>query len=341
MSKIICDVCGTQYPESAEQCPICGRIRPAGRKTPSDDFVMESRDEESYTRVKGGRFSKSHVRKRNQDTPRYEMQQSKGHVKARDTYEEEFQERPPKGKPDAIINILLVVVILALLAVSAYIFMQFFLPNLMARETEPPTEPPVAASTAPATQEPTEYKNPCTALNIVDTEIRLEDEGQMYLLNVAVTPVDTTDTLSFASSDDSVVTVNEEGRLTAVGEGTADVTITCGEQTLLCVVTCQFTEPTDAPATEEPTQAPTEPPLKDVKLSVKTNDVTFKVKGQQATFKLTCGLKNNEVQWRSEDESIVKVDEEGVATAVGNGTTNVVVKYGDQELKIIVRCKLS
>ena len=163
----------------------------------------------------------------------------------------------------------------------------------------------------------------------------------MYLLNVAVTPVDTTDTLSFASSDDSVVTVNEEGRLTAVGEGTADVTITCGEQTLLCVVTCQFTEPTDAPATEEPTQAPTEPPLKDVKLSVKTNDVTFKVKGQQATFKLTCGLKNNEVQWRSEDESIVKVDEEGVATAVGNGTTNVVVKYGDQELKIIVRCKLS
>ena len=78
-----------------------------------------------------------------------------------------------------------------------------------------------------------------------------------------------------------------------------------------------------------------------MKLSVKTNDVTFKVKGQQATFKLTCGLKNNEVQWRSEDESIVKVDEEGVATAVGNGTTNVVVKYGDQELKIIVRCKLS
>ena len=37
----------------------------------------------------------------------------------------------------------------------------------------------------------------------------------------------------------------------------------------------------------------------------------------------------------------MKVDEEGVATAVGNGTTNVVVKYGDQELKIIVRCKLS
>ena len=24
MSKIICDVCGTRYPDSAGQCPICG-----------------------------------------------------------------------------------------------------------------------------------------------------------------------------------------------------------------------------------------------------------------------------------------------------------------------------
>ena len=27
MSKIICDVCGTSYPESANQCPICGCVR--------------------------------------------------------------------------------------------------------------------------------------------------------------------------------------------------------------------------------------------------------------------------------------------------------------------------
>ena len=24
MSKVICDVCGTTYPETAQQCPICG-----------------------------------------------------------------------------------------------------------------------------------------------------------------------------------------------------------------------------------------------------------------------------------------------------------------------------
>ena len=29
MSKIICDVCGTTYPDSATQCPICGCVRSA------------------------------------------------------------------------------------------------------------------------------------------------------------------------------------------------------------------------------------------------------------------------------------------------------------------------
>ena len=24
MNKVICDICGTSYPENAEQCPICG-----------------------------------------------------------------------------------------------------------------------------------------------------------------------------------------------------------------------------------------------------------------------------------------------------------------------------
>ena len=28
MSKIICDICGTSYPETAKQCPICGCVRP-------------------------------------------------------------------------------------------------------------------------------------------------------------------------------------------------------------------------------------------------------------------------------------------------------------------------
>ena len=29
MSKVFCDVCGTAFPENAEQCPICGNQKPA------------------------------------------------------------------------------------------------------------------------------------------------------------------------------------------------------------------------------------------------------------------------------------------------------------------------
>ena len=64
MSKIICDVCGTRYPETAEQCPICGHIRTAAGRTAEDVFVMDDALGETRQKVRGGRFSKSNVKKR-------------------------------------------------------------------------------------------------------------------------------------------------------------------------------------------------------------------------------------------------------------------------------------
>ena len=61
MSKIICEVCGTSYPETANQCPICGCVRPADATSVETDTAVET----GYTYVKGGRFSKANVRKRN------------------------------------------------------------------------------------------------------------------------------------------------------------------------------------------------------------------------------------------------------------------------------------
>ena len=64
MSKIICDICGTSYPETAEQCPICGTARPVDiQGIIPDDEPAEPRS--GYTYVKGGRFSKANVKKRN------------------------------------------------------------------------------------------------------------------------------------------------------------------------------------------------------------------------------------------------------------------------------------
>lgn len=338
MSKIICDVCGTRYPESAEQCPICGKIRATGGKTAADSFVMDEAQPQSQAYVRGGRFSKSNVRKRNQNLSRYEADEKKGKSMPTQTMEEYEENEPNKGS-NTILNILLVIVIVALLAVSGYIFKEYILPNVLTEETAPSTEAVTEEPTEPTeTEEPT---IPCTSLDLSDTVVLLEEEGQFWLLNVAVLPEDTTDEVVYTSSDETVATVNAEGRITAVGQGDTVITVTCGDQMLECAVVCSFdideTEPEETQPEE--TTAPTEP-LKDVTLSVKNTDVTFKVKGQQATFKLTCDLENTEVQWISEDESIVTVDENGIATAVGKGTTNVIVKYGEQEVTIIVRCRL-
>ena len=70
MSKIICDVCGTSYPETATQCPICGCVRSSDSVAVAGDAGdVVAKKPSSYVYVKGGRFSKSNVKKRNAGMP--------------------------------------------------------------------------------------------------------------------------------------------------------------------------------------------------------------------------------------------------------------------------------
>lgn len=335
MSKIICDVCGTQYPESAEACPICGRVRVTGGKTAADDILMdEAQAGTSRSKVRGGRFSKANVRKRNRNVPRYENPQENPRGKKRPEPEEEYTEPERQNGSNRLLNILLVVVIVALLVVTGYIFVEFFLPNVLLPEETIPTETVPATTAAPTeTEEPTV---PCVGLELTDGEeyVELTEEGQSWLLNIAVSPEDTTDVLNYISSNEDVVAVNSEGRITAVSEGEAVVTAYCGDVSLDVYVSCVFTpaETETVPPTEEPTE-----PLKDVTLKVNLTDISFNAKGQGYTFKVD-GLTNQEVKWTSEDESIVTIDEDGKAISVGAGRTNIICQYGDQTVTIIVRC---
>lgn len=364
MSKIICDVCGTRYPDSSNQCPICGCIRNAEQKevevvAPEEEMVMETR-----TAVRGGRFSKANVRKRNMNQPVYEEPAVSAPTPTPDAQEaydaEEEFEAGSRRKGNVILNILLVLVIAALLVVSAYIFLQYFMPNLLSdrlpQSATEATEMTEAAVTDAPTEAPTEALQteapeiPCQQLVMEVTDVTLHEAGEMFLLNVQVLPADCTDTVMYISSNEEVATVNEEGRVTAVGEGSVVISIFCGEQQTEFHVVCDFAEEeaTEAPAegeTEAPAEGETEAPveeteaaLKDVTLSVKTADMTFKTKGQQSTIKLTCDLTNQEVTWSSENESIATVDKDGIITRVGAGTTTIIGKYGEQTVEIIVRC---
>lgn len=349
MSKIICDVCGTKYPDSADRCPICGCVPAVEEK--NDPRAMQYEDEQPVAapgRVRGGRFSASNVRKRNQSANEleYEAYPEPPRRKEREEEDEEVYEAvDPQKRTNLILNILLVIVILALLAVSAYIFTEYFMPNIMDTETVPPaeetvmTEEPTDAPTEAPTEEPT---IPCTDLVLEETLVELNGEGQMRLLNVTVTPMDTTDMLTYTSSDESVVTVNEEGRMTAVSEGIATITVSCGNVQVECDVVCVFngeTEPdegdntgsTEATEPAEPTE-----PLKDVTLKLNYEDLTFKAPNLGAKLKVT-GLSADEVEWISDDPDIATV-EDGQVISVGSGSTYIRVRYGEQEVSCLIRC---
>lgn len=337
MSKIICDICGTSYPETADQCPICGSAKDISLSL--TDELLEEETASASNRAKGGRFAASNVRKRN--TRRYEEPEDEDYDDDDDEdededYEDDYDE-DDEPKSNAPLVVLLVVVIAALLVVTSFIFVKYFLPNMMPEETTVPTT--VAETTLP--EETTEPTIPCTSLAMTSGgDVLLEQEGQNWLLNVMVMPEDTTDQLVYASSDESVVTVAEDGTLTAVGEGEAVITVTCGSQSLECNVVCSFVEETTAPTETEPeeTTEPTEP-LKDIKLRViYWSDLTFDGPNQGFTFVLD-GLENTEVKWTSENENIVTVDENGFVISVGSGQTKIICEYGDQKIEIPVNCR--
>ena len=344
MGKIICDICGTAFFDTEAECPICGCAKDLSAASLVDELMEEELNIAASAAVRPERPKKTPVFQEDAfDDDDYDDDE--------DEDEDDDEDDGDAHKSNAGLVIALVLVVLMLIAVSAFILVKYFLPNVMGPET---TAPATVETTEEPTVETTELRIPCESLALTSGgEIVLEEEGANWLINVMALPENTTDALVYASSDESVVIVNEQGKLTAVGEGTAVITITCGEQEMKCTVTCDFTvettaptEPSEPTAPSEPseptepeeTEAPTEP-LKDIDLAkaISYTELTFNGPNQGYTFKIN-GLKNSEVKWSSEDESIVTVDENGKVLNKGKGTTYIVVKYGDQEVKVKINC---
>ena len=273
MSKIICDVCGSRYPDTSAQCPICGCVNNKAVKAPEEPREPAVQvDFPERTSTPGGRFSKANVSKRNQGktfteepAPRAKQMkpQTKPQVQEDYDFEEEFEEESGK-KRGGFVNVLLVILIIALLGVCAYLFVQFFMPSFFGSDPIiAPTEPVVAATEAP-TEAPAPTLPPmipCEKLVLEEKTITLLEAGQVQQLNIEVKPENSTDGLIYISSNEEVATVDEQGNVTAVGEGSVVITAFCGAQQLECNVICNFsgvpvTEPVTEPAAEPGEAAP-------------------------------------------------------------------------------------
>lgn len=328
MSKIICDVCGTSYPETATHCPICGCVRAGDARAVSGDIGEQEVQNNNYTYVKGGRFSKSNVKRRS-------VQPGSG--------EDSVQEQKPSGKgKDTGIIVAVILLLLAIVAVVIFIAMRFFAPA--APNGDSATNTTTTAPVTSETSESTVLEIPCVNVTVSKTTIEFEKAEAALLLNVTTDPVDTTDLVVFASTDEKVATVTADGKVTAVGPGQAIITITCGQAAAECRVVCNF-EAVNSTDETEPSSEATEPstPVEDtLKMNwyytladnPEVGDVTL-TKGEKWTAYLDGEgkVKSSQIAFSTSDASIIIIDNTGVATAVGVGEAYVYAQYNGQTLK--------
>lgn len=375
MNKVICDICGTAYPDTAPKCPICGYAKVAAETTAAG---AERRSTEGgYSAVKGGRFSKQNVRKRTTGT----------------TADRASRSQKDEGGNTGLILVVIFLAI-AIIAVVAFICVKMFGGNDVGT-----TQPPATVQVTQPTTQPTDPTVPtvsdgiaCTGIQLSNKTIEFINVGDTWTIQVNATPANTTDEVVFESSNPEIVSVDKTGLLTAVGSGEATITVKCGTITETCVIKCSFempsvppTEPTVDPSA--PTEATTNAPTNSATTptgqgttnpTTSTNATTgattpttaptvpttpvnpnftfaFNTKWKDETsgkwdtsileqgktwkaYKNDLSVDPGAITWTCDDTSVCTV-ENGIVTAVAPGKTEIHATYGGKTYTCIVRCK--
>lgn len=142
--------------------------------------------------------------------------------------------------------------------------------------------------------------------------------GETYQLTTTYAPVNAVaPTITWKSSDAKVATVDANGLVTAVGDGTATITAeTDNGKTASRKITVSSVDVKAESVT--PTADKTELLLKE------TAQITYTYAPENVT---NVEEKKKNVTYKSSDEEVLTVDETGKVTAVGNGTATVTVTF--------------
>ena len=157
---------------------------------------------------------------------------------------------------------------------------------------------------------------PVTGIKVSPDTLTLNRKDETAQLTAEVIPSYADNTrVTWKSSDESVVTVDEKGKVTAVGNGTATITVTSvsGNYTATVAVTVKI-------------------PVEIEKISIEAEKETLTKLGESTELKVKIEPENADAQkliWKSGDEMIAAVDENGKVTAIGNGTAIITVTTED------------
>ena len=155
-------------------------------------------------------------------------------------------------------------------------------------------------------------------LNVNDTE----------QLELILTPSNgRVDSKVFTSSNTSVVMVDSNGLVTAVGEGTATIEVNVNNGAFVKTITVKVIDGSSPYGTYPPIFTPS--PSGILAQSIKIKNAVDKIevgKTAQLDYEITpTGVTDNTVTWVSFDNTIATVDANGVITGVAVGQTKIVV----------------
>ena len=161
-----------------------------------------------------------------------------------------------------------------------------------------------------------------SSLEFANPQIELTAQGQTHPLSVLADPAELEYMLSYTTDDPAIATVDENGVVTAVGRGSATITVTDGVLSTTCTVVCDW-EPVWQPA-----------------------DLTF-VTGENGKYEATYPINHNggkvtlyngnipaeQISFSSSSPSIATVDKNGVVTLRAMGHVVITAAYNGWSIK--------
>lgn len=152
------------------------------------------------------------------------------------------------------------------------------------------------------------------------------------------------------NSDPAVLTVSEDGKVTAVAEGSAVITVTCGDESAVCAVTVKENVESDDPVENDNPTPPVNTKVDLSKIGIKVplygtslskiEDGKFDVslsKGE--SFGLEVTGTDVKPSWSVANSSIATVASDGTIKGITSGETTITAKLGDVSVSVVVRVK--
>ena len=345
---LICDICGTSYADTEEKCPTCGYARAFEVET----FYSE-RPVVPHVKVRGGRYSKKNVQKRLQELAENGLQQPDVQL---------VEDLEPVNLDDIAVE-----------ETGAEETPVVQIPNLDETVEEIREEPQEEPAEEPVQEEPVEeaqeeaeetveevqeevVEEAFPADSILDTiEFPGEEESQEAPQEQEEAPVEAseeeTETEDTAAEEETEILEEDifEAPVEQKKKGNLWLNLALGFASVVFALSALYLVVTYAvPAVKEmlpvadptvvATEAPTtEPTEAEEVLTLNYTTLTFSQPDETNKI-FAVGIADQEIIWSTDDPDVASVDDVGMVTAKGPGTTTIHAVYGELEAVVTVTC---